>query len=706
VKNPDQKKAEKTRKSLPKIALYRSIQVLSAATSSVLLFSDRPLLEEVAVLLLALSAIILAEMFLKLDRDSRNTIRGVEKRFEQIFRLGPAPIAISRLADGTFVDMNQMYLDLFGYSREQMVGHNSIELGIITPEERLRLIERLKAKGSASSVSLETKTRDNKKKHVLFSSEILDLGGEAHMLSILFDVTERTEAQRALEEREKDLTEAQEIAKLGAWIFNPAEKTAYVSAGFEQIHRRNPLPRVFPIEEYFSSVPDEDRSGIEKSIQTILATGRHVTVDHRVKLSEKETRWMNLRMDAARDGFGNMILRAVSQDITDRVKLEGQLRQSQKLDAMGQLAGGIAHDLNNTLGVILGHLAMAEEDLPPDHSVQENLRAIHKATQRGADMVRRILSVCNARPAEGIISNPGAVIKETIALLRSSLPVVISIRESLEENMPAIRGDSTQLHQIIMNLATNASHALEGRMDGHINIELKSTRVDADAAAVSSELKEGLYCCLSVSDNGSGMDRQTMDRILEPFFTTKPAGKGTGLGLSIVHGIVRSYGGALTVYSEPGRGTTFRIYLPALSDAAGQDRDSEEELVYQGKGEHILCVDDEGDLLNVTGAMLVRMGYRVSKFTNPLEALESLKAESYDLLLTDQSMPFLSGSTLAGKAKAMYPDLPVILVSGNFVDQDIKEAEELKLYRLLKPATKMDLSRILQNIFSSDRKVL
>lgn len=624
-----------------------------------------------------------------------------DTNFEKAFRLSPVPMAISRVSDGTFIDVNEMYLDLFGYKREEMIGCTSRELGIISDEERATLIRSLQADGRARNIALQTRTRTGEPRYVLFSSEVLELRGAAHMLSILHDITERRRAENELREREAELLEAKRLAKLGTWSLDIQSSTFHWSEGFARVHGRGAEWRGGTLAEYLDVVHPEDRSGVEQNIRNTISFGRRMTFDHRINLPAGDVRWMNVRMDLLKaENDRPTRVRGIVQDISDRVHLEGQLRQAQKLDAVGQLAGGIAHDLNNILGVIMGHIGMAMEDVAPGHPVQESLASIKNAAQRGADLVRRIVTVSSPRVVDGGVIYPREVVTELIALLRASLPSMLTIRAEMEEVVPVVRGDSTQLHQVLMNLATNAAHAMENRSDGRLLLEVKTIRMDADAAALSADLREGHYVRITVADNGHGMDRKTLERVFEPFFTTKPAGKGTGLGLSMVHSIMRSHRGAVTVYSEVNKGTTFHLYLPVSTDAAKDLKPVSTIELTPGRGQHVLCVDDEPDLLDIVGLLLHRMGYHVTKISDPMKALQMITEAptQFDALFSDHAMPALTGMSLAKKVLSIRPDIRIVIASGNFSDSDLHAASDIGVRTIAKPVTREDLALLMKSL--------
>jgi signal transduction histidine kinase/ActR/RegA family two-component response regulator len=354
--------------------------------------------------------------------------------------------------------------------------------------------------------------------------------------------------------------------------------------------------------------------------------------------------------------------RIQSQQEKDRLILD--LRQSQKMEAIGTLAGGIAHDFNNMLTPILGYSELALARLQPEDPLFPELESIHQAGLRAKDLIKRILAFSRQREHELAAVPVQPILKETIKLLRSSLPTTIAIRENIDPGCGAIHADLTQFQQVVMNLGTNAYHAM-GDGGGVLAISLRQITITAHDPLSAQGLPPGPVACLTISDTGCGMDKTTLNRIFEPYFTTKEQGKGTGMGLAMVHGIIRTHHGHISVYSEPGQGTTFKIYLPIVTEAV-PDQDTAMGTAAAGNNERILLVDDEAPIITMLQNMLSRLGYQVSPMTDSRQALEHFKArpEAYDLVITDQTMPGLTGGELARAMLAIRPDLPIILCTG------------------------------------------
>ncbi len=343
--------------------------------------------------------------------------------------------------------------------------------------------------------------------------------------------------------------------------------------------------------------------------------------------------------------------------------LERMLQQAQKMEAIGTLAGGIAHDFNNILSPILIQTEMALLDLPDDSLIRLNLEDVLDAGNRARDLVRQILAFSRQGEEERTAFKVSSVVKDALKLLRATLPATVDIRQDIQAESEMIMADTTQIHQVLMNLCTNASHAMQAR-GGVLVVGLELVDLNPTAAASIPDLEPGSYLKLKVSDTGEGMDRITQERIFDPYFTTKEKIGGTGMGLAVVHGIIRSYEGAITFESELGKGTTFWVYLPCLERESPM-KSIETEPLPTGT-EKILLVDDEKAIIDAIQQMLERLGYQVVARTSSVEALEVFRSqpESFDLLITDQTMQGMTGEALAKKVMAIRSDIPIVLCTG------------------------------------------
>jgi PAS domain S-box-containing protein len=407
-----------------------------------------------------------------------------------------------------------------------------------------------------------------------------------------------------------------------------------------------------------------------------------------------ESSWTLLR-DA--QGKPTSVL-AINSDITERKRLEQQVFRAQRMDSLGTLAGGIAHDFNNILAAIVANTSMAAADVPPNHPARESLGEIAKASQRATQLVHQILTFSRQQASQREAVRLQAVAGEALALLRATLPASIHIEQHFAANLPKIYADPVQVHQIIMNLGTNAAHAMS-ETGGTLSV--KAVRIDATTkwSAGASELPAGTFVHLEVADTGSGIDAATIEHIFDPFFTTKQAGKGTGLGLAVVHGVVKNHEGSIGVRSEVGKGTTFSVYLPAVKTREASARPKLRTTPLPGHGECILYVDDEEAIVRANTRMLQRLGYEVVGKSNARAALEAVSADPkhFDMVITDFALPDVTGVELVRALRRIRADLPIVVTSGLIDSADADAVRQLGVRELLlKPSEFDELCAVIQ----------
>jgi PAS domain S-box-containing protein len=419
--------------------------------------------------------------------------------------------------------------------------------------------------------------------------------------------------------------------------------------------------------------------------------------------------WHVTVADASGDSGGTTIAFAIDvtarlQDEQERRILEANLRHAQKMQSLGTLAGGIAHDFNNILLAISGNARLAVQELPLDHPAQVSLAEVTRAAGRASSIVNQILLF--SRREDESTHGPvqlRSLIEEALSLLRATVPANIAFRTDLDGSVPMVVGDAAQLHQVLLNLATNAAYAMRG--GGTLSVQL--SRFDADQHDVRAVpgLRVGQYARLALRDTGAGMCTEVMERIFEPFFTTKPQGQGTGLGLSVVHGIIAGHGGAISVASTEGEGSIFLVYLPVTQQPAVIAAPAPLPM-QRGGGQHVLYLDDEEPLVYLVTRVLQRLGYRVSGFTDPQEAFSAFASapDGYDAVVTDLSMPGLSGTDFAKQVLQLRSSVPVIMTSGYVRPEDRTAALKVGVRELvLKPNTVAELGGVLHKLLSPGR---
>ncbi len=445
--------------------------------------------------------------------------------------------------------------------------------------------------------------------------------------------------------------------------------------------RGQPITAVFPLVHALTRQPATD------PVQRVLDERRLVGLDPQTLLLARDGRELPID-DAAGpifDAEGQLLgVVLVFREISERVQaeharrlLEQQLRNAQKMEAIGTLAGGIAHDFNNVLGAILGNTVLAEDELAPDHPARRRLAHIGRAGQRARELVRQIMAFSRRQPQLLRRQAAQPLVEECIGLLRSTLPASAQLRVLLCDEPLHVLADSTQVEQVLMNLCTNAWQALRGS-SGRIGVTLdvyEGPKPDGLGAGFGA-WQPGRYARVTVSDNGCGMDAETLQRVFDPFFTTKPKGEGTGLGLAVAHGIVAEHRGALTVHSLPGKGTRFELLLPLVAggDAELAPLELPAQVRVQGRGRHVIYIDDDEVLVATVEALLIRAGFRVSAFASPRAALLALRVRlpDVDIVISDFNMPELTGLEVATEVARLRPGLPVIVSSG-YLSEDLRQ---------------------------------
>lgn len=401
--------------------------------------------------------------------------------------------------------------------------------------------------------------------------------------------------------------------------------------------------------------------------------------------------------------------KGIARDVTEREKarlekreLEAQLRQAQKMEAIGTLAGGIAHDFNNILSAVIGYAELSLQEVEKDTLLHTNLSRVLTAGNRARELVKQILTLSRRGDAEFTPVPVVPLVKEALKMLRSTFPASIEVREAiLSGEQHIVVADPTQIHQLIVNLATNAKHAMD-QENGVLEIRVQPVTLDEYSCWDSSELRPGDYVKITVSDTGEGIAESNLEKIFEPYFTTREKGVGTGLGLSIVHGIVKGHKGGISVDSQPGRGSSFHVYLPVAGRECGDALQEKTEGWLPGGKERILFVDDEQFIVEMQQKSLASLGYAVTSKTSGTEALEVFleNPAGFDLVITDMTMPDMNGKRLASNIKKIRPDIPVILCTG-FGDGGPDKAEDTDCF-FIKPVDRAKMAKAVRALLDGE----
>jgi PAS domain S-box-containing protein len=615
-----------------------------------------------------------------------------------------ASVILMLSPDFTILEFNPAAEKLFGKTRDEVLGENYLEL-FIPPELRpavgqeiIKVMSGIPARDFENDVFGCHGTRLT----LLWNADrMVDSGGRTiGVLATAINITERKEAEMELEKAHALLRSL--IDSVPDLIFFKDHDSTYLGCNkaFAEFAGRDVADIIGKTD--YNLFSHKLATFFREKDRQMLSSGQTKRNEEWVDYPDGRHVLLDTLKTPYRTADGTVLgLIGISRDITERKKteeekekLKAQLLQAQKLEAIGTLAGGIAHDFNNILFAILGNADIAEIEITRNHYPTEELKEIKTAGIRARDLVKQILSFARKAKQERMALRPISIIKEVLKLLRSTMPTTIEIRQDLQDPEATIVADPTEIHQLLMNLCTNAGHAMM-RKGGVLEVSQRIANVNGEFAG-NNNLRTGPHLLLTISDTGEGMTPEVMEHIFEPFFTTKGKAEGTGMGLAVVHGIVTSLGGAVKVCSEAGRGSSFTIYLPlAGKDPNRAESVTDNDALPQGRQEHILLVDDDKTITIVLKRMLTNLGYQITTRTDSEEALTIFRAqpEKFALVITDQTMPKMTGAELASKILAIRPGLPIILCTGFSQTVSAEKAKQMGIREYMtKPVMKNELA--------------
>ncbi|MBF0376282.1 MAG: PAS domain S-box protein [Desulfamplus sp.] len=613
-----------------------------------------------------------------------------------LFNTNPAGVVITTLEDGRILEINDSMLDILGFSQEELIGKSILDIGFY-PNNEIRE-EYIKILAEKKNIRNKEFYFFNKAKELhsgIFSAKIIEFRNRLCIFSAMFDISSKVDAQISLEHTASKLKTLFEsipdmilVVDYAGKILH-ANNTVIERLGYNYEELRNM--------HILNLHPPDRKNDVVKTVGQMLSgetdrcivplitkNGKEIPVETKVVL----TNWDD-----------QDVILGISRDVTERIsmerkqqELEKMLRQTQKMEAIGALAGGIAHDFNNILFPITAYSEMLQNELPELSPFKDYVNEIHSAAMRAKELIKQILTFSREATQEVQPLQPTLIVKEAIKLIHKTLPQSITIKSNINPKCKMVMADPTQIYQIAMNLMLNAFHAME-LSGGTLTIRLDNVKRE----------DERDYILLSVQDTGVGMDELTIEKIFNPYFTTKPNGKGTGLGLSVVHGIVKLYKGEIIVKSRLNEGTIFDLYLPAIESEEKIEQSFVNKASIKGN-ERILLVDDEEAVIIPQTKILQRLGYNVTPFTSSVEALKAFKKipEAFDLVITDLSMPNISGTQLSSEMLKIRPTIPIILLTGFSYNLTPEKVKELGIAALItKPVIKSELTRTIREVLGS-----
>lgn len=611
---------------------------------------------------------------------------------------------IDKEAITTYV--NSPMAEMLGYTQDDMKGKHLFEFMNKSCEKNAAFKLKRRQEGMKEQHEFEFMHKNGTKVYTLLETIPLSNkdGQYEGALASVMNISERKKTEETLRKQNYFLEKAQKLGRIGTWEIDFLHnKIAWTDENFEIFGV--PKENVVDYETFLDKVHPDDRDYVRREWQAAVE-GKLYDLEHRILL-DGEVKWVREKADIVFDDYGKAINAiGITQDISERKRLENELLKSQKMKSIGTLAGGIAHEFNNILSIIIGNNELIMEDLPKRCLSRDCCEEIHLAGMRARDVVKHLLTFSRQNDSTKNSIDIASVTTEALKLIRAMTPSNIEISDRISPDCLPIFGDSTQIHQILINLCNNAVDALP-ISGGKINIELCNSSIEKSEVPSTGQKPSNKYVRLLVRDNGSGIDTEILDRVFEPYFTTKDVGKGCGIGLAVVHGIVENHGGSIACESCKGEGTTFTILIPAHEGRVAEELDKKD--ILSGNGEKILYVDDEPSIAKLGRRYLESLGYDVYSTTDPEEALAMVKAEPdrFNLIISDMAMPNMPGDQLITEILTINPEMPTMICSGYSSRMTETKATEMGIKAfVMKPLNKAELTKKVREVLDGSNQIV